>query len=106
MNLPTHRLRWLGAATALTLAGSAIAPGLVVAQDAAWSRSHSATRAPLAAIRCAVARPIPAAPPVITAQRPFRSISFIGVPVEAVVAVDSVSDAPACASMESPADRR
>ena len=41
------------------------------------SRSHSDTRAPEASRRSATARPMPCAPPVMTARRPPRSIWFM-----------------------------
>ena len=40
------------------------------------STSHNETAAPEASSRLAIARPIPCAPPVTTARRPFRSIWF------------------------------
>ena len=39
--------------------------------------SHSTTLAPDCSMRSAAAKPMPCAPPVITATRPFRSIWFI-----------------------------
>src|SRR5258708_6802556 len=50
------------------------------AASALSSRSHRLTRAPEAARRCAIAKPMPAAPPVMTALRPFRSSWFIDPP--------------------------
>src|SRR5271163_910269 len=39
--------------------------------------SHSATAAPDASIFCAMAKPMPRAPPVTIAVRPFRSMVFM-----------------------------
>ena len=41
------------------------------------SRSQRVTRPPEASIRCAMAKPRPVAPPVMTAWRPLRSSWFI-----------------------------
>src|SRR6478736_2313056 len=54
--------------------------------------------APASARRSAIARPNPCAPPVTTAQRPFRSILFMGEPLiawlsEHVTAIDDEVDA-------------
>src|SRR5260221_2375176 len=48
----------------------------IVITKAAASRSHSATFAPEARRRSAIARPMPRAAPVTTATRPARSIWF------------------------------
>ena len=45
------------------------------------SRSQSAIAAPLAASRCATARPMPAAPPVITAVPALAKIELVRAPV-------------------------
>ncbi len=52
----------------------------VLASAAAWaSTSHRHTLAPDCSSRCEMAKPIPRAPPVMTAFRPERSIWFMAV---------------------------
>ena len=48
-----------------------------VSASSVASRSQSATAAPEPSSRSAMARPIPCAPPVTTAFRPFKSMAFI-----------------------------
>ena len=71
------RARSTSAASATSTVSTWAKPCARAASSDRASRSQRATRAPLAASRCATARPIPAAPPVTTARRPSKSSLFI-----------------------------
>ena len=70
------------AAASVTSTATALAPiSLAVALARSMSRSQIATLAPEAMKRSATARPMPCAPPVTTALRPFRSMLFMIAPL-------------------------